>query len=150
MQLLQAVCFLLYVSEIFKDILSEGQILTDERTGDQYEIVGYIPTGAKWVEEDDLIRFPLISLKGWFIAPFTEQSRNDIMTQLSSLHNTYILLSDSADINFLKEQISTYPLQHGFEASAMLLSDEYKVYQSETATFTIRQMILRFLFLLWH
>ena len=132
----------LYVSEIFKDILSEGQILTDERTGDQYEIVGYIPTGAKWVEEDDLIRFPLISLKGWFIAPFTEQSRNDIMTQLSSLHNTYILLSDSADINFLKEQISTYPLQHGFEASAMLLSDEYKVYQSETATFTIRQMIL--------
>ena len=43
----------LYVSEIFKDILSEGQILTDERTGDQYEIVGYIPTGAKWVEEDD-------------------------------------------------------------------------------------------------
>ena len=94
----------LYVSEIFKDILSEGQILTDERTGDQYEIVGYIPTGAKWVEEDDLIRFPLISLKGWFIAPFTEQSRNDIMTQLSSLHNTYILLSDSADINFLKSR----------------------------------------------
>ena len=64
------------------------------------------------------------------------------MTQLSSLHNTYIFLSDSADINFLKEQISTYPLQHGFEASAMLLSEEYKVYQSETATFTTRQMIL--------
>ena len=91
------------------------------------------PQVQKWVEEDDIIRFPLISLKGWFIAPFTEQSRNDIMTQLSSLHNTYILLSDSADINFLKEQISTYPLQHGFEASAMLLSDEYKVYQSETS-----------------
>ena len=52
MQLLQAVCLPLYISEIFKDILSEGQILTDERTGDQYEIVGYIPTGAKWVEED--------------------------------------------------------------------------------------------------
>lgn len=132
----------LYVSEVFKDILSEGQILTDKRTGDQYEIVGYIPTGAKWVEEDDLIRFPLVSLDGWFIAPFTEQSRNDIMTQLSSLHNTYIFLSDSADINFLKEQISTYPLQHGFEVSAMLLSEEYKVYQSETATFTTRQMIL--------
>ena len=132
----------LYVSEVFKDILSEGQILTDKRTGDQYEIVGYIPTGAKWVEEDDLIRFPLVSLDGWFIAPFTEQSRNDIMMQLSSLHNTYIFLSDSADINFLKEQISTYPLQHGFEASAMLLSEEYKVYQSETATFTTRQMIL--------
>lgn len=134
----------LYVSEVFKDVLLEGQVLTDERTGDQYEIVGYIPTGAKWVEEDDLIRFPLISLDGCFIAPFTEQSRDDIMTQLSCLHNTYVFLSDGADIDFIKEQIFSYSLQHDFEASAMLLSEEYKVYQSETATFTTRQMILAF------
>ena len=71
--------------------------------------LGIFPQGQSGLEEDDLIRFPLVSLDGWFIAPFTEQSRNDIMTQLSSLHNTYIFLSDSADINFLKEQISTYP-----------------------------------------
>lgn len=132
----------LYVSEVFKTILPKGQILTDKRTGDQYEIVGYISKGAKWVEEDDLIRFPMVSLNGWFVAPFTEQSRSDIMTQLSSLHNTYIFLSDSADIGFIKEQISLYPSQHNFEASAMLLLEEYKEYQSETATFTTRQMIL--------
>lgn len=134
--------FPIYVSEIFKDILSEGQILTDARTGDQYEIVGYFSTGTKWVEEDDIIRFPLISLDGWFIAPFTEKSRDDIMTQLSSLHNTYVFLSDNADTDFVKEQIASYPLQHDFEASAMLLSAEYEVYRSETATFTTRQMIL--------
>lgn len=134
--------FPLYVSEVFKTILPKGQILTDKRTGDQYEIVGYIPKGAKWVEEDDLIHFPMVSLNGWFVAPFTKQSRSDIMTQLSSLHNTYIFLSDSADIGFIKEQISLYPSQHNFEASAMLLSEEYKEYQSETATFTTRQMIL--------
>ena len=132
----------LYVSEVFKDILSEGQILTDERTGGQYEIAGYIPIDAKWVEEDDLIRYPLVSLNGWFIAPFTKQSRDDIMTQLSSLHNTYVFLSNHADIDFVKEQVSTYPLQHGFEASAVLISEEYKGYQSETAAFTRRQMLL--------
>lgn len=132
----------LYVSEVFKDILSKGQILTDERTGGQYEIAGYIPIDAKWVEEDDLIRYPLVSLNGWFIAPFTKQSRDDIMTQLSSLHNTYVFLSDHADIDFVKEQVSTYPLQHGFEASAVLISEEYKGYQSETAAFTRRQMLL--------
>ena len=132
----------LYVSEVFKDILSKGQILTDERTGGQYEIAGYIPIGAKWVEEDDLIRFPLVSLNGWFIAPFTKQSRDDIMTQLSSLHNTYVFLSDHSDIDFVKEQVSTYPLQHGFKASAVLISEEYKGYQSETAAFTRRQILL--------
>ena len=132
----------LYVSEVFKDILSKGQILTDERTGGQYEIAGYIPIDAKWVEEDDLIRYPLVSLNGWFIAPFTKQSRDDIMTQLSSLHNTYVFLSNHADIDFVKEQVSTYPLQHGFEASAVLISEEYKGYQSETAAFTRRQILL--------
>ncbi len=131
-----------YVSELFKDVLSPGQLLTDERTGDQYEIAGYIPKGAKWVMEDDLIRFPMISLDGWFIAPFTEQSRDDIMTQLSSLHNTYVLLSDHADTAQIKELLSAYPLQHGFEATAYTLSEEYKIYQVETETYTSRQILL--------
>lgn len=64
------------------------------------------------------------------------------MTQLSSLHNTYVFLSDHSDIDFVKEQVSTYPLQHGFKASAVLISEEYKGYQSETAAFTRRQILL--------
>lgn len=132
----------LYASEIFKDILPVGTTLTDERTGDKYEIAGYIPRGAKWVEEDDLIRFPMISLDGWFIAPFTEQSRSDILTQLSMLHNTYILLSDYADIGYIKEQIYSYSLQHNFEASAVSLSEEYGMYCLEMSVYTSRQILL--------
>lgn len=132
----------LYASDIYQDILPIGTILTDKRTGDKYEIAGYIPKGAKWVEEDDLIRFPMISLDGWFIAPFTGQSRNDIITQLSALHNTYILLADDADAEYIKTQISTYPLQHGFEASAVSLSEEYEMYRLEMKTYTSRQIIL--------
>lgn len=132
----------LYASEAFASVLPVGMVLTDERTGDRYEIAGYIPKGTEWVDENDLIRFPIISLDGCFIAPFTEQSKSDVMTQLSTLHNTYILLSDNADVENIKAQIAAYPLQHDFEANAVLLSEEYEQYQLETESYTNRQIIL--------
>lgn len=129
----------LYVSEVFREILPIGQTLTEERTGERYEVMGYIPKGAVWMEEDDLIRFPVVSLDGWFLAPFSGQSRSDIMTQLSCLHNTYVFLADGADTGLIREQIAAYPRQHGFAASARLLSEEYGDYQAETGAFTTRQ-----------
>lgn len=132
----------LYVSEVFREILPIGQTLTEERTGERYEVMGYIPKGSVWVEEDDLIRFPVVSLDGWFLAPFSGQSRSDIMTQLSCLHNTYAFLADGADTGLVREQIAAYPRQHGFAASARLLSEEYGDYQAETRTFTTRQVLL--------
>ena len=93
----------LYVSEVFREILPIGQTLTEERTGERYEVMGYIPKGAVWVEEDDLIRFPVVSLDGWFLAPFSGESRSDIMTQLSCLHNTYVFLADGADTGLIRE-----------------------------------------------
>lgn len=132
----------IYASEIFQEVLPVGTSLTDERTGDQYEVVGYIPLGSRWVEEDDLIRYPMISLDGWFIAPFTEGSETDILTQLSSLHNTYVLLSDDADIDDLKQAISDWPEQHGFQATTYTLAEEYAIYRAETGAFTVRQIVL--------
>lgn len=132
----------IYASEVFKNILPLGSILTDERTGEKYELAGYIPEGSKWVEEDDLIRFPMLSIDGWFIAPFSADSETDIMTQLSCLHNTYVLLSDSADIVYLQQAIADYSLQHGFEATAYTLAEEYEQYRLETETFTTRQIAL--------
>lgn len=129
----------LYVSEVFREILPIGQTLTEERTGERYEVMGYIPKGAVWVEEDDLIRFPVVSLDGWFLTPFSGESRSDIMTQLSCLHNTYVFLADGADTGLIREQIAAYPRQHGFAASARLLSEEYGDYQAETGAFTTRQ-----------
>lgn len=129
----------LYVSEVFREILPIGQTLTEERTVERYEVMGYIPKGAVWVEEDDLIRFPVVSLDGWFLAPFSGESRSDIMTQLSCLHNTYVFLADGADTGLIREQIAVYPRQHGFAASARLLSEEYGDYQAETGAFTTRQ-----------
>ena len=64
------------------------------------------------------------------------------MTQLSCLHNTYVFLADGADTGLIREQIAAYPRQHGFAASARLLSEEYGDYQAETGAFTTRQVLL--------
>ena len=132
----------IYASEVFKDVVPVGTFLTDERTGEMYEVVGYFSKGSQWVEEDDLIRYPLVSLDGWFIAPFSDEGKNDILTQLSSLHNTYVLLSETADEKILEQEICSYSFSHGFSATAISLSEEYELYRSETDTFTSRQIFI--------
>lgn len=132
----------IYVSEVFKDILPVGTSLTDGLTDEEYEVMGYFARGSRWAEENDLIRFPMVSMDGWFIAPFSADSEADIMAQLSCLHNTYVLISDSADIDFLKKAISEYSMRHGFEASACVLTEEYEAYRMETETFTAGQIAL--------
>lgn len=132
----------LVVSESFKDVLPTGTILTEERTNTQYEVTGYLPMGKYWVDENDLIRFPLVSMDGWFIAPFPPQDKTDIMTQLSCLQNTYILISDDADTDHLQRAVEGYSISHGFYATAMTLREEYDIYQKETAGFAKRQIAL--------
>lgn len=132
----------IYASELFKEILPLGSILTDERTGEKYEISGYIPDGSQWVDEDDLIRFPMVSLDGWFIAPFSAYSKTDIITQLSCLHNTYVLLSDNANTDYLKQAIAEYSVQYGFKAAAHTMTEEYEAYRLETKAFTTGQITL--------
>lgn len=129
----------IYASEIFRRILPVGTQLTDDRTGEVYEVAGYFAKDSRWVEEDDLIRFPMVSMDGWFIAPFSAESKSDIMTQLSCLHNTYALLSKDADVESLKQEIADYARQHGFAATAGTLAEEYEIYRMETNTFTTRQ-----------
>lgn len=130
----------IYASELFQEALPVGTVLTDKRTGAKYEIMGFIQAGSKWIDENDLIRFPLVSMDGWFVAPFTAESESDIMTQLSCLHNTYVLLSENADIGYLKTAIKDYSERHGFQSSAHTLAEEYDGYHAEMETFTARQI----------
>ncbi len=132
----------IYASEIFKDVVSVGDVLTDERTGKKYELVGYFPKGTQWVDENDLIRYPLVSMDGWFVTPFSEEEKSDILTQLSSLHNTYVLISESADVKNIENKIYNYSSSHGFSATAITLSEEYEIYRLETDAFTSRQIII--------
>lgn len=130
----------IYASEVFQDILPVGTLLTAERTGEVYEVAGYFAKGSQWVDENDLIRFPMDSMDGWFIAPFSDESESDIMTQLSCLHNTYVLIEDDADMEYLKQAIHDYSVKHDFEATANTLAEEYELYSSETKSFISKQV----------
>lgn len=133
----------IYPSEIFKDAIPIGMILTDKYNDDiKYEVAGYIPKNSKWVDKDDLIRFPLISLDGAFVAPYTEWSKSDIYTQLVCMQNTYIFLSEDADIDKIKQEIHDYTVAHGFDAYAETLEEEYNLYASETDYYTKAQTVL--------
>ena len=131
-----------YAGASFESILPTGSVLTDERTNIEYEVAGYIPRGARWVSEDSLIQYPLVSLNGWFIAPFSEESKSDILTQLSCLQNTYIFVSDNAPVAEIQKEIAQYSSQHGFKASAETLAAEYERYEEETDRFTGRWIFL--------
>lgn len=132
----------LIASDAFKEILPLGTVLTEERTKTRYEVTGYLPIGKQWVDENDLIRFPLVSMDGWFIAPFSPRDKTDLMTQLSCLQNTYIMLSKNADTNSLKAAIEEYSLSHGFHAAANDLQNEYNAYQKETKAYAAKQTAL--------
>ena len=129
------------VSETFEDILPIGTVLSEERTQSVYEVVGYLPIGKQWVDKNDLIRFPLETMDGCFIAPFPPKDKTDILTQLSCLHNTYVIF-DNANLNYLKTNIEYYSLSHGFHATANTLSEEYKIYLNEIKKYTSNQITL--------
>ena len=71
----------IYPSIVFKELLPLGSLLTDEQFGDVYEVAGYLEKDARWADENDLIRFPLVDLAGYFIVPWSISSHEDVMTR---------------------------------------------------------------------
>lgn len=132
----------IYPSEIFRDAIPIGTILSNPYNGDRFEVAGYIPEGSKWADKNDLIRFPLISLDGAFVAPYTEANKSDILTQLTCMQNTYVFLSENADVERIKQEIHDYTTAHGFDAYAETLGEEYSLYSSETEYYTTAQTAL--------
>lgn len=132
----------LYASEVFRQILPLGTTLTDERTGTRYEVTGYLPEQAQWFDENDLIRFPMVSLRGWFAAPFDEQSQTDVLTQLSTLHNTYVIAADDVQADVLKAAVEECARGYGLDVQVQTLADEQEQYRAETQSFCIRQAAL--------
>lgn len=132
----------MYVSEVFQEILPLGTTLTEERTGTQYEVTGYLPEKAQWFDENDLIRFPTVSLRGWFAAPFDEPNRTDVMTQLSTLHNTYIIAADAQQIEPLKAAVEQEAHRQKLDVQAQTLAEELAQYRAQTRLFCTRQAAL--------
>lgn len=121
------------VSEAFSEILPLGTQLTSSGTKETYEVVGFLGKDMSWFDENDIIRFPMIGLNGFFIAPFPESYRHDIMAQLCCLHNTYLFIEHDADIEKTKSDISSTAENLGFRASGNTIAEEFESYSDETA-----------------
>lgn len=131
-----------YVSDIYSDVISKGDRLTDAFSKTKYEVVGYFSAGNKWVSGDDIIRYPTISMDGMFLVPFSEYDNQDVMSSLSCLHNTYVLLDTNTDIYGMSSAISEMADGYGLQVTAVPLENELEEYANEMKQFAINRFVL--------
>lgn len=127
----------IYVSESFKEIIPSGTLLTSQIRKEQFEVCGYIDNNLSFFDENDIIRFPLISLDGYFIAPLPESYDIDIMSTLSTLHNVYVI----SDVD-IREELKAAASEYNLDIEVMLLSEEYSQYKDEEEYFVKAQTVL--------
>lgn len=130
------------VSESFAEVIPVGKRITLERTNEVYEVVGYIDKNLKWFDENDLIRFPMNSADGVFVSPFPESSMTDIMSQLTCLHNTYLLIHEDGNLQKITEELADTAESYGFHIIGTTLAEEYELYKEETSSFVKKQIAL--------
>lgn len=127
----------IYVSESFKEIIPLGTSLTSQIRKEQFEVCGYIDNNLSFFDENDIIRFPLISLDGYFIAPLPESYDIDIMSTLSTLHNVYVI----SDVD-IREELKVAASEYNLDIEVILLSEEYSQYKDEEEYFVKAQTVL--------
>ena len=127
----------IYVSESFKEIMPLGTSLTSQIRKEQFEVCGYIDNNLSFFDENDVIRFPLISLDGYFIAPLPESYDIDIMSALSTLHNVFVI----TDVD-IREELKAAASEYNLDIEVILLSEEYSQYKDEEEYFVKAQTVL--------
>ena len=127
----------IYVSESFKEIIPSGTLLTSQIRKEQFEVCGYIDNNLSFFDENDIIRFPLISLDGYFIAPLPESYDIDIMSTLSTLHNVFVI----SDVD-IREELKAAASEYNLDIEVILLSEEYSQYKDEEEYFVKAQTVL--------
>ena len=127
----------IYVSESFKEIIPLGTSLTSQIRKEQFEVCGYIDNNLSFFDENDVIRFPLISLDGYFIAPLPESYDIDIMSTLSTLHNVFVI----SDVD-IREELKVAASEYNLDIEVILSSEEYSQYKDEEDYFVKAQTVL--------
>lgn len=127
----------IYVSESFKETIPLGTSLTSQIRKEQFEVCGYIDNNLSFFDENDVIRFPLISLDGYFIAPLPESYDIDIMSTLSTLHNVFVI----SDVD-IREELKVAASEYNLDIEVILLSEEYSQYKGEEEYFVKSQTVL--------
>ena len=115
-----------YVGYGYKDVLPLETILTLARTNQKYIVKGYIEN-EKWLNNDDFISFAPVSLNNKFIIPFSEQDKQDNITQESTNGKIFIYLKNNSN-NYI-QKINNYAEENEIKlniSSVNDLIDNYK------------------------
>lgn len=115
-----------YVGYDYKDVLPLETILTLARTNQKYIVKGYIEN-EKWLNNDDFISFAPVSLNNKFIIPFSEQDKQDNITQESTNGKIFIYLKNNSN-NYI-QKINNYAEENEIKlniSSVNDLIDNYK------------------------
>ena len=109
-----------YVGYDYKDVLPLETILTLARTNQKYIVKGYIEN-EKWLNNDDFISFAPVSLNNKFIIPFSEQDKQDNITQESTNGKIFIYLKNNSN-NYI-QKINNYAEENGIKLNIILVND---------------------------
>ncbi len=92
------ICYPLFVSEYYKDILPIGKELTLSRTKDKYIVKGYL-NNEKWFDDSDPITMPVQPFRNRFLTVFSEKDKIDNMTQQSTSGKIFIWTTVNSECN---------------------------------------------------
>ncbi len=79
----------LYAGTDFDEILSVGDTLTMSGVGEKYIVAGFLEN-KKWLDDNDAITMPPVSLDRMFLAQFSELEKQRSVNDLNMLHHSTV------------------------------------------------------------
>ncbi len=79
----------LYAGTDFKEILSIGDTLTMSRVGEKYIVAGFLEN-KKWLDDNDAVTMPPVSLNHMFLAQFSELEKRRSVQDLNMIHHSTV------------------------------------------------------------
>ncbi len=79
----------LYAGRDFDEILSIGDTLTMSRVGEKYIVAGFLEN-KKWLDDNDAVTMPPVSLNHMFLAQFSELEKQRSIQDLNMIHHSTV------------------------------------------------------------
>lgn len=79
----------LYAGTDFDGILSVGDTLTTSNVGEKYIVAGFLEN-KKWLDDNDAITMPPVSLNHMFLAQFSELEKQRSVQDLNMIHHSTV------------------------------------------------------------
>ena len=117
----------LFAGKDYKGVLSVGDSLTLSRNGAKYIVAGFLDDEI-WLNDNDPITFPAISLNHMLLAPFSKQDRTDSITQQSTIGKIFVNASQDTIDRIMEEALG-----RGIKLHVTSISDFIRQWKTDNA-----------------